>query len=130
MYESNFNLFVTCAAERLDRIGRDLPDPEHVAKIEASIRLFFTRIASKPATLTRPLEHLGFLLLVDEEHGRDVKLADMQTRLRMCFDGVKKGEMDWKGLGGLVMGEWPTRKGEVPLRTEVVWDGFVKRFGL
>ena len=113
-----------CAAERLDRVGRDLPDPEYVRQIENSLRLFFRRIEHRK--LYRPLAHFAFLLLIDEEQKRAVVKEGLQMRLKMAFDGVKT--MDWAGLGILRMGELPKRKGEAPGRTELVWRDVVQRF--
>lgn len=107
-------------------MGRDLPDPEYVRQIEGALRLFFRRVAYK--NLTRELEHLGFLLLIDEEQGRVLTREALQSRLRVCFNGVKA--MEWSGMGIVGMGEWPTRKTEPPLRTEVVWRDALNRFGL
>lgn len=126
MYESNFNIFVTCAAERLDRIGRDLPDPEYVHQIEAAIRLFFRRCAYKD--IVPPLEHLAFLLMIDEEQNRFLSKEALQSRLRMCFDRVKG--ISWSGMGLVSMGEWPTRKTDPPLRQELIWVDVVKQFAL
>lgn len=125
-FEGNFAIFVACAAERLDRIGRDLPDPEYVAQIESSIRTFFRRVAHK--RLHRPLAHLAFLLLLDEEQNRHLTREALQSRLRVCFEGVKG--MEWGGLGVLRMGERPTRRTEPPLRAEMVWEEVMGRFGV
>lgn len=161
-FECNFNLFVQCAAERLDRVGRDLPDPEYVQQIESQLRLFFRRCTNNnnqtanvngrsasyantakpkntannnrphvpgknPDTPLRALEHLAFLLLVDEEQHRILSREEFATRLRLCFDGVP---MSWAGLAAVGMGEWPKRGHEVPGRTEGLWRGLVGRFGL
>lgn len=127
VYESNFALFVSCAAERLDRIGRDLPDAEYVAQIETALRLFFRRVEFR--NLTRPLEHLAFLLMVDEEQARFLTKEGFQSRMRMCFDAEGK-TMNWGGMGVVSMGEWPVRKTDPPLRQDVVWEDLLVRFGL
>ena len=122
IYQGHYELFVTCAAERLDRVGRDLPDPAYVADIEANIRLFLQRVQAKK--MIKELEHLAFILVLDEEQGRTLSKDDLQTRLRIVWDGVKG--MEWKNTGVMTMGLPPSKKVEHPMRAEHVWLDVIK----
>ena len=60
IHSNNFELFVTCTAARADRVGRDLPLPEYVKKVEDEVRMFLYKAESPE--LVPHLEHLAFLL--------------------------------------------------------------------
>ena len=95
VYEANFEVFVMCAAERLDRIGRDLPDPEYVRKVENEVRQCLKK--AEEEQMTEHLRHLAFLLMFDEDSRRDVlSLEQMQERIRRAFGDVG---YDWEGNG-------------------------------
>lgn len=126
MYQGHYELFVLCAAERLDRIGRDLPDPAYVASIETNVRTFLRRVENN--SLIKELEHLAFLMLLDEEQNRTLSKEDLQTRLRLVFDGVKG--MEWKWCGVAVMGQMPNKKAEHPTRAESIWQDVLREWKL
>lgn len=92
IYENDFKVFLMCAAERADRIGRDLPTEEHVKMIESAIRTFFFNV--EKAGLRNELECLGFVLMFDEEHRRVLGFDDLRERIRWAFEGRK---VDWEG---------------------------------
>ena len=96
VYLNNFELFVTCCAERADRVGRDLPDPEYVHKVEDEVRAFFKKVEKE--SMQEQLDHLAFLLMFDEEEeytrNRVLSLEDMQERIGKAFADT---DMDWRG---------------------------------
>jgi hypothetical protein len=92
-YESDFRVFVICAAERADRIGRDLPDPEFVKAVEDQVRIFLRQAETKKHL--PKLEHLAFLLVWDEERTRSsITADDLRERVKMTFG---MGGLNWKG---------------------------------
>lgn len=91
MYDANFEMFVMCCAERADRVGRDLPNPEHVQQVEGEVRKLLTT-ADKKGTM-ECLEYLAFLLLFEEDRQKDVTLEGMRQRVWRAFSGPN---WDWK----------------------------------
>ncbi|KAF2482501.1 hypothetical protein BDY17DRAFT_161012 [Neohortaea acidophila] len=91
-YENHFEAFVECAADRLDRIRRDIPDAEYVAGVETEVRNFLRKVQGMEGG--RLLAHLAFLLLFEEEQRKGALTAgDMQERIRRAFGvGFLEGE--------------------------------------
>ena len=83
VFASNFDVFLMCCAERADRVGRDLPEPEHVKKVEDDVRRLFKVV--KEQGFKEQLEHLAFLLLIDEGQGRELTAEEMQERMGLAF---------------------------------------------
>lgn len=83
----SFEQLIECMAERLDRVGRDIPDAEYVKKIEDDVRLFLKR-----ADQSEELVYLAFLLLFEEGAQYVLKVEQMQERIRLAF---KDKEFDW-----------------------------------
>ncbi len=86
VYENDYKVFVMCAAERLDRIGRDLPTPEWVKDIEDQVRDF---LGKAEKMFPKELEHFAFMLLWDEEQKRGLNLEHMVERVKKAFGGLK-----------------------------------------
>lgn len=107
VFENHFEAFVECAAERLDRINRDLPSPEYVKRVEDEVRNFLTKV--EYASRTKQLQHLAFLLLFEEQQRRSaLALEDIQERIRRAFSNPD-----------LALGEFEfMRKGKVPSSKE------------
>lgn len=104
-YGAVHELFTVYAAKRADRIGRDIPTAEWVAKVEGEVRELLKWCESaggsqggngrrSPSDDTdggpsRALEHLGFMLAFDEEQKRALTREDLRERLARAFEGVK-----------------------------------------
>lgn len=87
IFENHFEAFVECASERLDRINKDLPNPEYVKKVEEEVRSFLTKVEYNENI--KQLQHLAFLLMFEEEQRKTaLGLEDMQERVRRAFQGV------------------------------------------
>lgn len=90
IHESNFEMFVMCCAERADRVGRDLPDSDHVWKVEKEVRKLLSK--AEREGMRERLEHLGFLLLFEDERKQGLTLDQMQERIRRAFSDA---QLDW-----------------------------------
>lgn len=120
VWSGNFEAFVECNAMRLDRVGRDLAPHDYVRKVEEDVREFLFR-AEKTGHQTQ-LEHLAFLLMVDEtkRHPRTLELRELQERVALAF---LRGKMDWKGLNYVKAGPRlpPLSANDHPGIGEIVW---------
>ena len=104
MFENHFEAFVECAAERLDRINRDLPSPEYVKKVEDEVRAFLTK--AEYAGKMKQLQHLAFLLLFEEDQRKAaLGLEDLQERIRRAFADTEMGLEEFEFM----------RKGKMPV---------------
>ena len=95
-YLGSFELFVHCCAKRSDRVGRDLPDPEYVQKVEHELRGLFKEVEDQD--MGDQLQHLAFLLMFEEcKLGKPVILGleEFQERVLMAFADV---EMEWDAM--------------------------------
>lgn len=121
VFENHFEAFVECAAERLDRINRDLPNAEYVKKVEDEVRNFLTKVEYDGKT--KQLQHLAFLLMFDEEQRKSaLTLEDMQERIRRAFSGADIGLEEFEFMK---MGKVPS-KPEHPAYTVSVADAIWK----
>ena len=128
---------VVCCAERLDRIGRDMPDAEHVHMVEDEVRTFFNRAGN--LTSGCKIAHLAMMLLCDEEQGRAVGLTGMQARIRLAFQeegksnhnkgsAAARGEMNWTGLKMMSMGT-VGEQDPTPLIADCLWKDMAQNWG-
>jgi hypothetical protein len=83
IYENDFKVWLMCAAERADRIGRDLPEPEYVQRVESEVRDFLRQTGAEEKRTQ--FGHLVFLLMFDEEHKRGLRIEEVTERICRAF---------------------------------------------
>ncbi|KAK3719097.1 hypothetical protein LTR37_004661 [Vermiconidia calcicola] len=115
----DFNLFIMCAAERADRVGRDLPFPEYVKEVEDEVRSFL----SKAQEERDQFQHLAFLLMFDEEQKRVLGLGELQDRIGRTFQDI---ELDSSKFTMIKAGP-PVSVNQNVEMAEKIWHGVSSR---
>ena len=125
-YEHNFELFVQCAAEREDRLGRDLPHPEYVKKVEDEVRAFMEMVRERHDLIG--LAHLAFLLMFDEgKKPKAIAMDEMQERLGLAFPGVG---INWEGAKIFTPQTYTPAAGSTLALAEGIWQTACQELGI